>query len=727
MGLRSLAIGVALSLFLVGVLLKVMGVSVIDHASFAAMERDLRSSEQLIPARRGNILDCMGRVLAADRPSFDVIAVPALLPIMESTYEDFRYLREWAGGVPEERLKEVLENHKARLAGEETVKKIAGLAGLLPEDVAGRLVQVLRSAARQGNPYARLTLIADLPFPTWEVMKVQMEGAASSIKGIECVVGRRREYPYGRTAGHVIGYVREMNQEDFDSLRNHGVILSVPDDQKMKLVELLQEADPQVLRLVKSAVGGLPGDFSNIDDFIAELAANEDLDLDLLGQVGELMRVIRRDYIVRGISVGERSWLKQHPYLVDSRIGAAGVEARYNRMLSGVHGYQLVERTLWEKQKGATEWRRYIEESEPIGGSDLKLTIDIEVQRMVEKAISSFDRPAAAVVMKLDGSVLALASNPVFSPADFADGKTADIEAYLTSPAKPMISRAYQEQFPMGSVIKVIDATAGLVNGTLTPSTVYTCEGTMLFEDKAYTCTGTHGEIALQAALAHSCNIYFFRNALATGPGAFFDMAHAFGLGAETGIDIPSEAPGIFPERSDDGLYHVPDRELLFVSIGQGPMAVTPLQAARIMAAIPSKGRLSRPFVAGHRETRFTNIANVSPDVFSVIEKGMTACVHLPGGTAYEAFNEGRGGTPFCQEFPYILVAGKTGTAQHSTKRAGYMLDHSWFAGYAPVGAPEIAFAVIIEGAGHGGGAAAWSAAEFLSGYFRYTRKGAGR
>jgi cell division protein FtsI/penicillin-binding protein 2 len=705
-----------------------MTVSVVDHNRFAAMERDLRSSEQLIPARRGDILDCVGRVLATDRPSFDVIAVPALLPITESTYEDFRYLREWAGGVPEERLKEVLENHKARLTGEETIKRIAGLTALTPEDVAGRLVQVLRSAAHQGNPYARLTLIADLPFPTWEVMKVQMEGAASSVRGIECVVGRRREYPYGRTAGHIVGYVREMSQADLESLKNHGVILSVHDEFKVKLVELLQDADPQVLKQVKAAAGGLPGDFSNIDDFIATLAANEDLDLGFLGPVGEFLQVVRRDCIVRGISAGEQLWLKKHPYLVDSRIGAAGVEARYNRMLSGVHGYQLVERTLWDKEKGEGEWRRYIEESEPVSGSDLKLTIDIEVQRMVEKAISSFDRPAAAVVMKLDGSVLALASNPVFDPGDFADGKTGDIETYLTSPAKPMISRAYQEQFPMGSVIKVIDATAGLMNGTLTPSTVYTCEGTMLFEGKEYTCTGSHGEIALQAALAHSCNIYFFRNALATGRDAFFDMAHAFGLGTATGIDLPSEAPGIFPERSDDGSYHVPDRELLFVSIGQGPMAVTPLQAARVMAAIASRGRLSRPFVAGHREAQFTSIANVNPEVFSTIEKGMTAAVHLPGGTAYEAFNERRGGGPaFCEEFPYILIAGKTGTAQHSTKRAGYMLDHSWFAGYAPAGAPEIAFAVIIEGAGHGGGAAAWSASEFLADYFRYTRKGAGK
>jgi penicillin-binding protein 2 len=296
-----------------------------------------------------------------------------------------------------------------------------------------------------------------------------------------------------------------------------------------------------------------------------------------------------------------------------------------------------------------------------------------------------------------------------------------------------MLSRAWQEHYPMGSVIKVIGAVAGLYAGVATPSTVHTCEGTMLFEGREYRCTGTHGDMSLQNAIAHSCNIYFYKNALATGTDMLLDTCRAFGLGEATGIDLPAEAGGVFPMRFDDGAYRISNKELLFLSIGQGPVAATPLQVARACAGIASRGRLPRPFVGAHRAPVFRQIPAISPDIYAAVEKGMTAAVHVPGGTAYEAFNErktGAGGDvsarqTFCSEFPYILVAAKTGTAEHGMKRAGYVLSHSWIAGYAPVGAPEIAFAVIVESAGHGGGAAAMAAAEMLAGYFRYTRKGA--
>jgi len=713
------------TLALGAVLLKTADISLVRHDEFATLEAQLRSSEQLVPARRGDILDAHGRVLATDRPSFDVAIIPGLLQITESTYGDFRFLKDWARSVPEERVAEVLEDHKRRLTGEKTVIAIAELSGFEPDEIASRLVDNLRLAARRNNPYARLNLITDLPFPVWEKMKVHLQGTASSITGVECVVGRRRDYPYGEICGHIVGYVSEMTAAQVEAAHEKGVILSVSSSEKTRLLELLLSAEPGELREVRKLAGGLPGDFPSIDDFVTALASSEEEPEVISGELEKVISNIRSNDVLRRLSVGEKKWLDNHPYLVDGRVGVTGVEASYNRLLAGVHGYRLIERTLWEGAGKSSEFRKYVESEEPVRGGDLELTVDVELQRMTEQAISRYYRPAAAVLMKTDGSILALASNPTYDPQYFATGNLSMVTRYLESPAKPMLSRAFQEQYPLGSVMKIIDAIAGLSSGAITPPVNFTCDGGLLFEDHEYKCNGVHGDVNLQKALAQSCNVYFFNAALQIGSNSLLEMGTRFGLGRSTGIDLPGEASGIFPEMDPDGTYKVSQKDLLFLAIGQGPMAVTPLQAARAMAVFANRGKLPKPHVAAHKQPEYIDL-NLPADAMDRVIEGMTAVVLVPAGTGYEAFHTGYNNEPaFSNEFPYIIVAGKTGTAEHGIKRAGMILSHSWFAGYAPVRAPEVVVTVIIEGAGHGGGAAARVAAEILRDYFRYTRKGA--
>ncbi|HHN46896.1 MAG TPA: hypothetical protein ENN09_05590, partial [Planctomycetes bacterium] len=625
------------------------------------------------------------------------------------------------------------QNHRERLEGEELVRSISELSGVPPAEIAERLVAVLRSAASRRTPYARFPLMRDVPFPVWGRMKVRLEGAGSAIRGIECVAGSRREYPCGQTAAHVVGYVREMNAAEAASAKRWGIITAVPEREKTRLFDALRQADTAVIRRVKAAAGGLPGDFASADDFIAALVAafaadrlSAEPNIEIPGEVGDILDVFCKDHILRRLSHGEKIWLERQPYLVDARVGADGVEAFYNGLLSGVHGYRVVERTLWDGRGPAGEWRRYMGVQEPVPGGNLELTLDVEVQKMAERAISGFGRPAAAAAMRIDGGVIALASWPAFDPEQFAAGAADAVGAFLSSPVKPMLSRAHKEHYPFGSVIKVLDALAGLSSQAITPSTHHVCDGAMFFEGREYRCNAVHGDVDLFHALSRSCNVFFYLSALQTGKDVILDTSRAFGLGQSTGIDLPYEIPGEFPSRSDDGVYRLSDADFLYVSIGQGPVAVTPLQAARMTAGIAAGGRLPKPFLAAHKQPEFSMIDGVPADAFDAVRKGMIAVVHLPEGSAYEAFHAGRRGAPaFHDEFPYILVAGKTGTAEHGRKRAGLMLSHSWFAGFAPARAPEIAFAVVIEGGGRGGGAASWAAAQFFGDYFRYTRKGA--
>ncbi|MBN1808962.1 MAG: hypothetical protein JW909_07810 [Planctomycetes bacterium] len=727
MGNRPIVVGAGLTVLLGAVLWQVAGVAVIRHNEYAGLEQQLRSSEQLVPPRRGDILDARGRTLATDKPSFDVMVIPGQLPVSVSTYDDFRYLREWSRDVSGERLQAVLEDHRKRLAGEACVIEIARLSGRSPEAVSTKLVEVMRLAARRNSPYSQMALLADLPFPVWETMKVRLEGAAASVGGVECIVGRKREYPYGGTGGHVIGYTGEMSRTQIESARRFGVIVNAPERDKTRFFELVYSAPGADVRRLKNMAGGLPGDFQDDNDFLAAIAAcSGETRFD--GELGLLADRFCNDYVSRRLTQGEKDWLKNHPYLADRRMGMAGVEARYNRLLSGAHGYRLIERSLWEDKGSMDEWKRYLFDQKSVAGGSLNLTLDIELQRLAEKAVGRYGRPAACALMKLDGSVLALASVPGYDPQRFALGDAQAVTQYLNSPAKPMLSRAYQEQYPLGSVMKVVDAVAGLEEGVILPQGSHVCEGSIVYEGSTFRCNAAHGPTRLREALAKSCNVYFFLSALDIGPEALFSAGGSFGLGRRTDIDLPGEAAGVFPERSEDGQYHVGGNELLYIAIGQGPMAVTPVQAARVMAGVASRGRLPRPFVASHRPRRFTDIPLKDEESWQIVTKGMIAAVHSPEGTAYEAFNGGMPeGPSFAEEFPYIMVAGKTGTAEHGSRKAGSILSHSWFAGFAPARAPEVAFAVVIENAGHGGGPAARASAEILGGYFRYTRKGATR
>ena len=408
-------------------------------------------------------------------------------------------------------------------------------------------------------------------------------------------------------------------------------------------------------------------------------------------------------------------------YRGDEWVGVAGLEAWGEPYLAGEHGGTLqvitpqgeVVKTLAER-KGRV--------SRP-----LYTTLNREFQRQVQEILG--DRTGAIVVLDpRDGSVLAMASGPSFDPNAFVAPLAGNQRtAILADPRRPLLNRATQGIYPLGSVFKIITMAAALEKGKYTPDTLYTCTGiwTGLGPGaiKKDWLEGGHGTITLVQGLERSCDPYFYDVGLALftqDPQLLSDFARAFGLGQPTGIVGIPEVAGLVPDprwklenlgegwSAGDGVN---------LAIGQGFLTVTPLQVARYVAAIVNGGILYRPRVIDRigaapdgsvPEEPFPAQAverlPVSEETLAAIRRGMEGATQRWGGTAFHRF---RGLS--------IPVAGKTGTAEAPGAEA---LPHAWFAGYAPADDPQIVVVVLVENAGEGSAVAAPLFRQVVEAYF---------
>lgn len=389
--------------------------------------------------------------------------------------------------------------------------------------------------------------------------------------------------------------------------------------------------------------------------------------------------------------------------------GVAGVEARYEAALRGEAG-QLVER-LDPAGRLLSTYRR----TEPRAGRDVLLTIDAALQRSAESLLAAaLERRGpdasgggAIIVMHAHGgAVLTSASAPAFRPAAFAAHETGPVTAALADPRHPLLNRAIQMQIPPGSVFKLATALALLEQG-LDPDDSWHCQGYLNNPESQrcaiFTHTGQgHGEVDLRAAIAQSCNVYFFRRAADLGLGPLLACSRRLGFGRPTGIDLPAEAWGSLPAPNRGAGWQPGDTQSL--AIGQASLMATPIQIARLYAVLANGGRLVTPHVVGgfglptanddelgeHTDPELPMapsiaIDGVSSRALEVLREALVEAVDGPGGTA-------GGGLAGCD----IPVAGKTGTAEAGGGRP----DHAWFAGFVPADSPKYIFVVALEHAG---------------------------
>ena len=389
-------------------------------------------------------------------------------------------------------------------------------------------------------------------------------------------------------------------------------------------------------------------------------------------------------------------------------VGKSGVELQYNQILMGKNG----SRRAVVNSRGREVGR--LDETPAEAGKQLKLTVDLDLQIAAEQALG--DKNGAIVAMDpRNGEILAMVSRPTFNPNDFAIRVSRDQWSKLVNDEDhPLLNKAIQAQLAPGSTFKIIMATAGLQEGIAQDMHVI-CNGGATFYGRYFKCWvatehRTHGMVEISKAIYQSCDVFFYTLAEKLGIDRIAKYATLFGLGQRTGIDLPQEVSGVMPSeewkvRNFKQKWYA--GETISVGIGQGAVAVTPIQLARAIGAIASGGLLVRPHVTNPAELPANVIPAtdtpsqvkipIDPANWEIITDAMSN-VPTPMGTAGSAHLQG------------IDFAGKTGSAQtvsnalkaKTANGKSKYKDNAWFVGVTPRRNPEIVVAVLFEGGEHG-------------------------
>ena len=559
---------------------------VVESDRYKLLAEENRISLRLLAPRRGRILDRFGQPLATNDQNYRIVLTPEQTEDLEGTLQSL------------ETIVSISDSERARI-----------------------MKEVARSRA-----FVPVTVKENLDWP----LVAQVEVNTPDLPGVSIEVEQSRNYPYGGTVSHVLGYV--------------GVV-----------AEAELTGDPLL---------ELPG----------------------------------------------------------FRVGKSGIEKQYDTDLRGSAGNSQVE------VNAVGRVIRELSRDEGVPGKDLVTTLDMGLQTFAQQTLSAQLSAAAVCMDIMTGEVLALASTPSYDPTAFDRGLTsAEWQALTTDPLRPLSNKALNGTYAPGSTFKTVVAMAAMEQGIGPDHTVF-CNGVTALGSARFHCWKKqgHGTLDMIGGIRHSCDCYFYDLARRIGIDPIAEMAHRFGLGQVTGIDMPSEKPGLIPDRAwkqatMGDIWH--PGESLVAGIGQGFITTTPLQLAVLTARLASGGYAIKPKL--HRDMVFAGDGGaalreggsgtvlkppfpslgVSAEHLAVVLEGMNQVSNAPNGTAYRARIT----------IPGMELAGKTGTAQvrritMTERNAGVrknedlpwvQRDHALFIGFAPVHAPRYAIAVVSE---HGGG-----------------------
>lgn len=502
------------------------------------------------------------------------------------------------------------------------IEKVADILGISVTEIKERLQE------RSGHLYTPVPIARDVSFD----VVAQLSERRPDLLGVTIQMEPRRRYPYGTSAAHILGYLREIDDTDLTSRQGKG-----------------------------------------------------------------------EDYIFGDL------------------IGKEGLERSNEAVLRGSKGVHYLEVDARGRTIGPAADRSV---TSAIQGSDLITTLDIELQQTAEAAFHDTARGAVVAMDPRNGALLVLASVPSFDPRDFSGVLEAAMwDSLNNNVRKPLINRAISGLYPPASAFKVVTTLAGFDQGVINRTTTFDAcvPGGWRLGNRYFHCWNeTHGKLSIVEAIAQSCDIYFYQVGLEVGLRALNRMAGAFGLGEVTGLNIAGEMAGSFP----DAAYYdrtigqgqwVEEGQVINLAIGQGEILVTPLQIARLTAAVANGGTLVTPYLAdrtrrpGTREFMAIDqplprtVEDLDPDVLAIVAEGMVRVVHGENGTARNV----------AWRVPGITIAGKTGTGQNPHGE-----NHAWFTCFAPADDPQIVVTVLVENGGGGSAVAAPIAAAILKAYF---------
>src|ERR1700691_1774337 len=410
-------------------------------------------------------------------------------------------------------------------------------------------------------------------------------------------------------------------------------------------------------------------------------------------------------------------------------VGVSGVERQYNTVLMGQNGSRGALGNRHAREVG------HLDETPAVPGKQLKLTLDIDLQIAAEQALEGKNGAIVAMDPR-NGEILAMVSRPTFDPNDFAVRVSRDQWNKLVNDEDhPLLNKAIQAQLAPGSTFKIIMSTAGLQEGIAQDMKV-NCTGGAEFYGRYFKCWvvaehRTHGITDLTKAIYQSCDVYFYTLAEKLGIEKIAKYAMAFGLGQETGIDLPQEVSGVMPSE-EWKIRNFKQKwfagEPISVGIGQGAIAATPIQMARAIGAIASGGRLVRPHVINPTDLP----ANIVPASDAQDE------VRIPlDQQNWEIITDAMAdvvspiGTGAASQVKGIDIAGKTGSAQTISNTLKAKLgafgkanfkDNGWFVGVEPLRNPEIVVCALFEEGEHGS-LAAHVASQVIKAYVEKQRR----
>jgi penicillin-binding protein 2 len=464
------------------------------------------------------------------------------------------------------------------------------------------------------------------------------------------------------------------------------------------------------------ALQGVVSDWRPRRDYVGgELGAH------FLGYIGEVQR---RQLETRAFA----------DYQQGEVIGQSGLESELQSRLRGRAGGTNLMIDVAGRVIGDP-----LDKIEPVAGSSVTLTIDLDLQRAAERAympdvLGGIAKMGAAVALDVrTGDVLAMVSKPSFDPNDFAGGISAKIWKELTTDEwRPIQNRAISGQYPPGSTYKAIVAAAGLQEGLAPPSRTEYCSGAFQLGRRAYRCwkKGGHGTVDLHRALVESCDVYFYKLGLDLGIDRIAFFARGMGLGRKTGIKLPQEQIGLVPTaRWKERRFGEPwlRGETVSASIGQGFNLMTPIQLAVSFASIANGGKIVRPRLllysidAGGTLTQgpppeIMGTVPVDAEHLATVRKALTGVVHEPGGTGRRSRVEGIRGSGKSGTAQVVALKHTEGVEDDEVKMRHR--DHAWFVGYAPADEPEIVVAALVEHGGSGGANAGPVVQKVLQAYF---------
>jgi penicillin-binding protein 2 len=426
----------------------------------------------------------------------------------------------------------------------------------------------------------------------------------------------------------------------------------------------------------------------------------------------EMLMVHRRRYLPGGFMahasgyVGEVSEQQieasNGKYRPGDVAGKSGLERQYNDLLVGTDGMRRVIVNSVGKEMG------HLSQQEAIPGKQIQLTIDYDLQQVAENGLG--DKKGAVIAIDpRTGEVLAFASHPAPDPNDFAIRVSKEEWQRLNEDqGKPLLNRVTQAQLAPGSVFKIIMATAMLESKTPPQNFTAFCPGYGVFYGQMHKCwvygKKSHGVVNLHEAIVQSCDVFFYNVGQRMGIDTISKYAKMLGLGARTGIDMPSEEPGLVPsEEWVQRVYHHKwyPGSTISVSIGQGSVMVTPLQVAYVIGGIASGGEFKQPHMLKDAQNIGTKHVELAESTVEQVTQGMYGVINEAGGTGNSVKLQG------------IEFCGKSGTAQMMSYSAASRLglgkgkNDGWFVGFAPRRDPEIVVAAVVEDTSEHGGTAA--------------------